>query len=70
MRKEGFEISKKQIETIAFNIYKDIVPYIEENTNEFVFWLLDFRVVSLDGMIEIDSLYEYDICKKQRRKII
>lgn len=63
-------IVDSQIETIAYNIYKDIKPYIQENTNEFVFWLLDFRVVSLDGMIEIDSLYEYDICKKQRRKVL
>ena len=62
------EIGDSQIENIAYNIYKDIKPYIQENTNDFVFWLLDFRVVSLDGMIEIDCLYEYDICKCQRRK--
>ena len=63
-------IADNQIETIAYNIYKDIKPYIQDNTNDFVFWLLDFRVVSLDGIIEIDGLYEYNICQNQRRRIL
>ena len=57
------EIGDSQVENIAYNIYKDIKPYIQENTNDFVFWLLNFRVFSLDGIIELDCLYEYDICK-------
>lgn len=68
--KENLDLSPQQIETISFSIYKEITPYIQKNINEFVFWLLDFRVVSLDGIIEIDCLYEYDLCKNQRRKIL
>lgn len=56
-------IADSQIETIAYNIYKDIKPYIQDNTNDFVFWLLNFRVASLDGIIDIECLYEYELCK-------
>ena len=55
------KIGDNQIETIAYNIYKDIKPYIEDNTNDFVFWLLSFRVVTLDGMEVLDCLSEYNL---------
>ena len=41
MNEVDFEISKKQIETIALNIYKDIQLYIKDNGNEFILWKFD-----------------------------
>lgn len=64
------ELSKEQIEQIAFNIYKDIKPYIQENTFKFVIWLSDKYVSSLNGMIKIDNNYKYDICKYDKQKCV
>lgn len=41
MNENEFELSNKQIETIALNIYKDIQSYIKDNINEFKLWKLD-----------------------------
>lgn len=41
MNENEFELSNKQIETIALNIYKDIQSYIKDNINEFKLWKFD-----------------------------
>lgn len=64
------ELSKEQIEQIAFNIYKDIKPYIQENTFKFVIWLSDKYVSSVDGMIKTDNNYKYDICKYDKQECV
>lgn len=70
MMKEDFNLSEQQIETIAFNIYKDIKPYIQENTFRFVIWLSDKYVSSIDEMIKIDNKYKYDICKYDKQECV
>lgn len=65
------EIGDSQIENIAYNIYKDIKPYIQSNYDNYFNWILNYRVFSLnEGIIVIDCLYEYDICKYQGRKVL
>lgn len=63
---EEYNLSEKQIETIAFNIYKDIQNYINENQEKYNEWFLDKRcrniVVTLNG-IEIVDYSQYKLCK-------
>jgi hypothetical protein len=63
---EDYNLSEKQIETIAFNIYKDIQNYINENQEKYNEWFLDKRcrniVVTLNG-IEIVDYSQYKLCK-------
>ena len=54
--KENLDLSEQQIETIAFNIYKDIKPYK--------------YVASIDEMIKIDNNYKYDICKYDKQECV
>lgn len=70
MMKENLDLSEQQIETIAFNIYKDIKPYIQENTFKFVIWLSDKYVSSVNEMIKIDNNYKYDICKYDKQECV
>ena len=40
-------ISNSQVETFAYNIYKDISQYIQDNFEEFLLWNLETISISL-----------------------
>ncbi len=56
------EIGEKQVESIAFNIYKDINTYIEENIFNYVDWLSKTIISTLDGIIIPEYFSNYNIC--------
>ena len=68
---DEMEIGKNQIETIAFNIYKDIELYINSNQQEFIMWkfecdienkLLEI-VFSTEGILNKEASYQYEFCQ-------
>lgn len=63
MEENELEIGQEQVETIAYNIYKDINPYIRQNALKFSCWLLRTTyVVTIEGVVRIDKSSKYDIC--------
>lgn len=63
-------LNTTQVEQFAFNIYKDIEKYLQENEEEYFYWTikncignLSNYVLTLNGIIKVDkSRYEYKLC--------
>ena len=63
-------ISNSQVETFAYNIYKDISQYIQDNFEEFLLWNLETISISLimtiDEGICIKQNYNCRLCKYEK----
>lgn len=72
MNENEFELSNKQVETIALNIYKDIQSYIKDNINEFKLWKFDpskdFVKVIFSTCLSTDIPPEYEKYMNRFRK--
>ena len=61
-------MSKEQVETFAYNIYRDIGTYIEENEDSFLEFILmrtvekaEKYVFTIDGKIYLKERYKYKL---------
>lgn len=62
-------LSEEQVETIAFNIYKDIEEYLQQHQTEYLDWLvknivieLNNYIMTLSGFVKHECRYKYKIC--------
>lgn len=74
MELKDIEINNSEVETIAFNIYKDIAEYIKQHIAEYMEWFLKKisknYVQTIDGIEEITNYtYKYEICNYERNRI-
>ena len=63
---ENEMISNSQVETFAYNIYRDIAEYIKSNFEDFIWWNLEDIsnncILTIDGILIRENnydLYEY-----------
>lgn len=67
---ENEMISNSQVETFAYNIYKDIAQYIKDNFEDFLWWNLETIsiswVMTIDEGICIKQNYNCRLCKYEK----
>lgn len=69
---KNLQLSKEQIETFSFNIFRDIGEYVNENINAYVCWMLESLphiVINYDGnKTERTDTYKYELCNNGRNE--
>ena len=60
-------ISDAQVETFAYNIYRDIEEYIKTNFEDFLWWNLEEisrnLILTIDGILMKKENYVYELCR-------